>query len=199
MPLFAIADLISAATAGQVISFATDTVPALAVKPEFAYEIYRVKQRDRAKPLILMAATWQELSAYLDLESQAGVEKIWHGMAEKYLPGGLTLVLPANSVGRSLNLDISNLGVRIPNHQLALEILQKTGAMLTTSANLSGADPIRQLGYIAQAFPQVAVANMPDPNLESGSGLPSTVVVWSAAGWQILRQGAITFESQTCT
>jgi L-threonylcarbamoyladenylate synthase len=193
MALAAIADLVLAATSGQVISFATDTVPALAVKPEFAQQIYQVKQRDRAKPLILMAATWQELSAYLDLDSYSGAVETWQTVAQKYLPGALTLVLPANCLGRSLNFDIYNLGVRIPNQPLALEILEKTGALLTTSANLSGADPIRQLGQIAQAFPQVVVANMPDPDLESGSGLPSTVVTWTKTGWQVLRQGAISF------
>jgi L-threonylcarbamoyladenylate synthase len=106
----------------------------------------------------------------------------------------LTLVLPANSLGRSLNFDISSLGVRIPNQPLALNILEKTGALLTTSANLSGALPIRQLGQIAQAFTQVAVANMPDPTLETGIGLPSTVVAWTETGWQVLRQGAVDFD-----
>jgi L-threonylcarbamoyladenylate synthase len=72
--------------------------------------------------------------------------------------------------------------------------LQQTGALLTTSANLSGQDPIRQLDQIAQSFPQVEVLETVDPNLETGSGLPSTVVAWTSSGWQLLRQGAVVFD-----
>ncbi|MEB3161322.1 MAG: Sua5/YciO/YrdC/YwlC family protein, partial [Synechocystis sp.] len=57
MVLVSQADLIQGAIAGQVVSFPTDTVPALAVRPDQSGLIYQLKQRDLNKPLILMAAT----------------------------------------------------------------------------------------------------------------------------------------------
>ena len=45
-------DLIAGAIAGKVVSFPTDTVPALAVKPEFAQLLFQIKNRPPTKPLI---------------------------------------------------------------------------------------------------------------------------------------------------
>ena len=53
-------ELIQKAIAGAVVSFPTDTVPALAVKPDNAALLYQVKQRPETKPLILMGASWIE-------------------------------------------------------------------------------------------------------------------------------------------
>jgi L-threonylcarbamoyladenylate synthase len=196
MAIVAIAELIQAAKLGAVISFPTDTVAALAVKPEFANQIYEIKQRDRSKPLILMAASWQELAKYLDLVTNPEAVPIWEAVAKKYLPGALTLVLPANLEGRSLNYnnpgDNLGLGVRIPNHQLAIAVLQQTGALLTTSANLSGQEPLCQSSQIAEAFPQVSVLEAAELGLESGS--PSTVVAWTNSGWEVLRQSKVFFD-----
>jgi L-threonylcarbamoyladenylate synthase len=195
MTLVAIADLINAAQLGEVICFPTDTLPALAVKPEFANKIYQTKQRDRSKPLILMASTWPELSVYLDLETGPEAAEIWKEVATKYLPGALTLVLPANILGRSLNFGMDRLGVRIPNHNLAVEILQKAGALLTTSANLSGEEPLVEAKDIDRAFPHVSVLNSTYPESKDGTHSPSTVVTWQNSGWKILRQGAVNFGS----
>ncbi|MDX1978335.1 MAG: L-threonylcarbamoyladenylate synthase [Pseudanabaenaceae cyanobacterium bins.68] len=177
--------LVERAKQGEVVCFPTDTVPALAVLPHKADLIYQLKGRDRAKPLILMAATWQQLQDYL--ESGINCQEI----VDTYFPGALTLVLPANHLGRSLNLDHSSLGVRVPNHQVALAILAATGPMLTTSANLSGQLPLRSAVEIDQTFRQIAV--LEESEDWTGSGLASTVVAKQESGWQILRQGAVVF------
>lgn len=177
--------LVDCARAGEVVSFPTDTVPALAVMPQLGGLIYDLKGRDRAKPLILMAANWTELEKYL--ESDSNYQKI----VDTYFPGALTLVLPANTLGRSLNPGHGSLGVRIPAHQVALEILSATGPMLTTSANFSGEFPLRTAIAINQVFGQVAV--LQEAEDWSGSGLSSTVVAKQESGWQVLRQGAVIF------
>lgn len=55
-------ELVTAALSGnQVVSFPTDTVPALAVRPDHAQLLFELKQRSADKPLILMGATSADL------------------------------------------------------------------------------------------------------------------------------------------
>ena len=66
MPQVSLPDLAAKACSGEaLISFPTDTVPALSVCPDRAGLLFAAKQRDREKPLILMAATIAELWSYV--------------------------------------------------------------------------------------------------------------------------------------
>ncbi len=193
MALVSQTELIAGAIAGKVISFPTDTVPALAVKPKLANLIFQIKRRPANKPLILMAASLDDLFPYI---SGTPLEfDIWQRIANKYFPGALTLVLPASdAVPNQINpTNTKTVGIRIPNSQIALEILSQTGVLATTSANLSGESPLREMAKIAQAFPEVLVINQ--ESAITGSGLPSTVVQWkeNENNWQILRQGSVQF------
>ncbi|ELS04185.1 putative translation factor (SUA5) [Xenococcus sp. PCC 7305] len=179
--------------AGKVISFPTDTVPALATKPEFAQALFDIKKRPPTKPLILMGAAITDLLPYI-----SGTPKelqLWQDLATQYFPGALTLVLPASDiVPPQMNpTNSQTIGIRIPDSSIALSILKQTGVLATTSANLSGQDPLLSMGEIAEAFPEVVVysAQELDPQKPMGSGLPSTVVQWQNHNWQILRQGAL--------
>lgn len=186
--------LVDAARAGQVVSFPTDTLPALAAKPDQAAEIYRLKHRQSHKSLILMAAKASELWPYV--RGTAAEQAEWRAMAENYWPGALTLVLPATGLHpiAMTPTDPRSLGIRVPNHDLALEILTATGPLATTSANRSGQPPLRNMDEITEQFPQVQVLNVaPGTKQEQrpGLSLPSTVVAWKPQGWKVLRQGAI--------
>lgn len=192
-------ELIKGVRAGKIISFPTDTVPALAVKPEFAQLIFQLKQRPATKPLILMAASIAELLPYLD-ENKAALP-IWLEMAQKYFPGALTLVLPSSSlVSETINpTNSQTVGIRIPANAIALEILKQTGVLATTSANLSGQPALETMQEIAATFSDVLV--LQGKNVKEsdpmGSGLPSTVVKWTEKQWQILRQGSVELSSKS--
>jgi L-threonylcarbamoyladenylate synthase len=195
MPQVSQTELIAAAVAGKVVSFPTDTVPALAARPESAHLIFAAKQRPPDKPLILMAASARDLSPYINFTEE--ILPIWDKLTQKYWPGALTLVLPSsNLVPVSMHpTDATSIGVRVPDCLVALEILQQTGALATTSANISGAAPRQTMPEIAAAFPDVLVlaeAELGD-RAKPGSGLPSTVVKWTGKDWQILRQGAVSW------
>ncbi|ABB57894.1 L-threonylcarbamoyladenylate synthase [Synechococcus elongatus] len=190
MVRLSLAAVITAAQAGQVISFPTDTLPALAVQPDQAAQIYRLKQRPSEKPLILMAATAAELWPFAQGSPEDQAQ--WNAIANQYWPGALTLVLPASDrLPAAVNpLDRSSIGLRIPACALARQILAETGPLATTSANRSGEPALLDPDAIAAEFPEVTVLAedpWPDP-----SGLASTVVRWQADGqWQVLRQGSI--------
>lgn len=190
MGLVCLAALIAGARSGQLVSFPTDTVPALAVRPDRSADIFALKQRSPDKPLILMSSSWQEFLPFIDIENPA--LEIWQQTAEKYFAGAVTLVLPASDRGAKLNQGFSTLGIRIPDSKIAIAILQQTGAMLTTSANKSDRPPLRKMLDISTTFPNVWVLgdglDIAEP---LGSGLPSTVVEWTEESWLVRRQGAI--------
>ncbi|AFY86994.1 MAG: Threonylcarbamoyl-AMP synthase [Chroococcidiopsis cubana SAG 39.79] len=191
MPQVSIAELVAGVRAGCVVSFPTDTVPALAALPERADLIFATKQRSQDKPLILMGAKAEDLWDYV-----IGTEaewRVWQQVAAQYWAGALTLVLPASDrVPQAMNpTDPTTIGVRVPQSAIAREILAQTGPLATTSANLSGQPPLETLTEIAAQFPDVLTLQISDV---SGIGVPSTVAKWMGSGWVILRQGAVVLE-----
>ena len=186
------AELVEGAIAGKVVSFPTDTVPALAVKPKFAERIFQLKQRPQNKPLILMGASIEELLSYTThTESELAA---WQELIEQYLPGALTLVLPAaDKLPPGINPTKSDtVGIRIPAHPIACEILQQTGVMATSSANISGQATLMDANTIDRVFSSVLVLEESAKEATKiGSGLPSTGVCWQDKTWTVLRQGSV--------
>lgn len=205
MPQVSLQELVVAVQAGELVSFPTDTVPALAARPEAGDRIYTAKERSPDKPLILMGASLDDLRPYI-----AGTEEElaqWSAIAAQYWPGALTLVLPASDrLPPAMNpQNTGTVGLRVPNHALARHLLARTGPLATTSANRSGEPPLETIAAIEVSFPQVFTlgetaraeiyaalrAEVPPQNQPQGSGLPSTVVRWRAGGWEVLRSGAV--------
>jgi L-threonylcarbamoyladenylate synthase len=198
MPTVPFTDLTAGARAGGAIAFPTDTVPALAVRPDRAAVIFEVKQRSHDKPLILMGASAADLWPYV--RGSAAELAQWQALADRHWPGALTLVLPSSDrVPAAINpLESGSVGIRVPKSAIARRILQDTGVLATTSANRSGEPPLRSMAAIAAAFPTVLIpteewitATLAAGEAIEGSGQPSTVVRWIGQGWEVLRQGAI--------
>ncbi len=200
--------LVAGVRAGKLVSFPTDTVPALAALPEQAALIYGAKQRSRDKALILMAADAEEIWSFVTGHDDE--YEIWHTLVKKYWPGALTLVLPASaSVPKAMisipdrDLDPQKgqpthpitIGIRVPDCRIAQTILAQTGPLATTSANLSGQPPLQTMAEISAQFPDVLTLAATELKDEiRGIGVPSTVIKWTGRNWQILRQGAIKVE-----
>ena len=173
--------------AGEAALFPTDTLPALAARPEAAGLLWELKQRPLRKPVILMAATSAELLSCLGL----AIDPAWQAMADRYWPGALTLVLPARGpLLAQLNPGGNSLGVRLPACPAALELMALSGPIATTSANRSGEPACLDHRQAGDRFPAVAqLAPVPWPVL---SGQGSTVMEWRpAGGWNLLRAGAV--------
>jgi L-threonylcarbamoyladenylate synthase len=182
--------LIVAAQTGNLVSFPTDTVPALAVLPAYAELIFQAKQRSQDKPLILMAGEVTDLWQFT--KGTPPELEIWQAVADRYWPGALTLVLPASDlIPAAMNpLADRTIGLRVPDCEIARSILRQTGALATTSANLSGQPALLTMAAISEHFPQVAALLAPElPSL----GRPSTVIQWQDSNWKLLRQGVVNF------
>jgi L-threonylcarbamoyladenylate synthase len=184
-------ELIEGAIAGKVVSFPTDTVPAIATLPEHSALIFAAKKRPQDKPLILMGACEEDLWAYVTGTPEEIA--IWQKVTCHYWPGAMTLVLPASSrLSTAMNpIDPTTIGLRIPDSDIARAILAQTGPLATTSANLSGQPPLETMNAIDAAFPDVLTLDLAQGDTKIGSGLPSTVAKWTEKGWEILRQGSV--------
>ncbi len=185
--------LVAGARSGQLVSFPTDTVPALAVRPDRSELIFAAKQRSQEKPLILMGASPESLWPFVT--GTAAELEIWQQVAQRYWPGALTLVLPASTnVPAVMNpTDPTTIGVRVPNSRIAIAILSQTGPLATTSANRSGEPPLQTIAEIEAHFPDVLT--LQPTELEAvqllTTGVPSTVAKWTGLCWEILRQGGV--------
>jgi L-threonylcarbamoyladenylate synthase len=199
MPQVTFQDWVEQIRTGAIGTFPTDTVPALTTLPDFADRIYQIKSRSAEKPLILMAADYSDLLPYLNLRDEAALGE-WRSMMDRYFPGALTLVLPKSDRPELLKMnptDSPTIGVRIPNHNLARELLRHTGPLATTSVNRSGEPALLTMAEIRSQFPELYTlsdstlqSHNDNPSLPS-MGTPSTVIQWTGMGWKLLRQGAV--------
>jgi L-threonylcarbamoyladenylate synthase len=168
-----LAQAVAALRAGGVVGFPTDTVYGLAVLPGGERKVHALKGRPTDLPLILMVAEPSQAEAYVAVDRRAR----WY--MERWWPGPLTLVLPAGE---------GTLGVRVPDHPLALELLRAAGPLLTTSANRHG-EPPAMTAEEASRLP--GLAGVLDGGRAPG-GEPSTVIaLLPGKELTVIREGAI--------
>ena len=170
---------------GLPIIFPTDTLPAIGCMPKFSKIIYEFKKRDTNKPLILMGSKYKQLIGYVHDSARKDFEII----AAKYWPGALTMVIPASEQQNELLTSKDHtLGLRIPNSSIAQSLIQETGPLLTSSANISGFTGSITAEGIALDFPSVEILG-PIPWKKS-SGKASTIIAWQKiGGWRVIREG----------
>jgi L-threonylcarbamoyladenylate synthase len=161
---------------GGVIAFPTDTVYGLGASAddELAQRrIYSIKGRPVGMPLILMVAAESQLEGLVHVDSRAET------MMRRWWPGPLTLILHAIGGG--------TLGVRIPKHKVALDLLRHAGPLMTTSANLHGREPAMNAEEAAALSGVMAVV---DGGAAHG-GTASTVLDLTGPEPHVLREGTI--------
>ena len=172
---------------GLPIIFPTDTLPAIGCLPKFSNIIYKLKKRDKNKPLILMGSEQKQLIDYVHVSAKGDYEY----MASNYWPGALTMVMPSsekqNVILTSKDLTI---GLRIPNSYMAQSLMKETGPLLTSSANISGFKGSTTVEGIALDFPSVKILG-PIP-WGKRSGKASTIILWKKSGdWRLIREGEV--------
>ena len=178
---------LEALKSGLPIIFQTDTLPAIGCLPKFSEIIYEFKKRDRDKPLILMGSEQKQLIDYVHESAKDDFKNI----ASKYWPGALTMVIPCSKKEKQIltSMDFT-LGLRIPNSFMAQSLMQETGPLLTSSANISGFTGSITVEGIALDFPTVDILG-PVPWVKN-SGKASTIISWKKnRDWQVIRQGEV--------
>lgn len=171
-----------------IIAFPTDTVygfGADAGSDEAVGKLFRLKGRPPDKPVPVMIHRVEDLLLVVR-DAPDGARRLM----EKHWPGALTIVLPkAPNVSSLVTGGRDTVGVRIPDHPVALELLRKFGKPLAvTSANLSGGEVITEYEDALAAFGDRVEVIIPG---EVRLKKISTVVDFTVNPPAILREGAV--------
>jgi tRNA threonylcarbamoyl adenosine modification protein (Sua5/YciO/YrdC/YwlC family) len=171
---------------GAVILLPTDTIyglHAVATDEKAVERIAEMKGRD-AKPFVVLAASMEQLQA-LGVEMPNDVRD---ALAEIW-PAALTAILP---LPRPLPAarGASTLAVRIPSLPWLRELLERTGPLVSTSANRSGEAPIQQPDELAQPL-QKGLDGLVDAGRLSGEA--SAIVDFTGPTPRVVRGGEFLF------
>ena len=175
---------------GGLVAFPTDTVYGVGVSafdPAGIEQLFVVKGRDAGKAIAVLLGDSADLPRVT-----AGMNPLAERLAERFWPGPLTLVVPRHPGLPSILSPQPTIGVRMPDHPVALELLRRAGPLATTSANLSGqASPVTAQEVLNQLGGRIGLV------LDGGQtpgGVASTVADCTGPAPVILRQGPLSLE-----
>lgn len=187
----AVAAATQAVQAGELVVIPTDTVYGIAADafdPVAVTELLEAKGRGRDMPppvLVSAATTVDALTTSLPGYARALIERFW--------PGPLTIVCRQQS---SLQWDLGDtrgtVAVRMPDHPIALAVLERTGPLAVSSANLTG-QPAALDADAAEDMLADDVAVIVDAGPVPG-GEASTIVDVTGDQGRVLRRGALGLE-----
>jgi tRNA threonylcarbamoyl adenosine modification protein (Sua5/YciO/YrdC/YwlC family) len=173
---------------GGLVVLPTDTVYGLGCdpfNPSAVEALFKAKARGRDLPLPVLVHTWrQAIGLVEDITEHARL------LIAEYWPGPLTIVLRESpGIGWDLGDSRGTVAVRMPKHDFALALIERTGPLAVTSANRSGMPTQSSIeGVAEQLGGQVDVFFDTGP---SSGGSASTIVDLSGTGVRVLREGAI--------
>ncbi len=176
---------------GGLVAFPTDTVYGVAVEAfsaEGIEKLFAAKGRDENKAIPVLVGEPSQLPLVT-----LSINPLAQRLAERFWPGPLTLVVERHPNLPEVLSPLATVGVRMPDHPLALALLRQSGPLATTSANLSGGpNTLTAADVLAQLEGRI------DLLLDGGpcrGGVPSTVVDCTSGELKVLRQGPLSLEA----
>ena len=125
---------------GELVVYPTETVYGLgadALDADAVERVFDLKGRDRSNPLSLGVASVDDALRYTRPTELAVA------FARAFLPGPVTVVVERDDrVPDALTAGRDRVGIRVPDHDLARALLDETGPLTATSANVSGAGSV---------------------------------------------------------
>lgn len=187
----------------MITLYPTDTVYGLGVDATDAEAVLRLIEL-KGRPTFAEASVGKErkpisiIVSDLEMaEKYAVITPLARKLAEKFLPGKLTLVLEAkDTLPKEITAGTGTVGIRIPNHPVPIRLVRELGKPITaTSANVADlptestpAKILAQFGKRADLIYQVIdEGGLPE-------SLPSTVVDARGEVPKVLREGALSLE-----
>ncbi|MBU0673367.1 MAG: threonylcarbamoyl-AMP synthase [Proteobacteria bacterium] len=177
--------------AGGVVAFPTETFYGLAVdpfQPAALVRLSQLKERDPAKPFLLLIDSCSSLSRLTDR-----IPSRYDQLMDQFWPGPLTLIfqgikgLPLAVTGRD-----GSVAVRLSSHPVARKIAAAAGGIITgTSANPSGVPPPVTASHVKALFPDGLAFTFAGGRTPGGAG--STIVALDGEALILIRAGEIPF------
>ena len=172
---------------GELVAFPTDTVyglGAFAFDAKAIQKLYEVKGRENSKAIPILLSKAGQLSQVTN-----GMNPMAQRLAGRFWPGPLTLVVPRHPDLPEIISPTPTIGVRMPDNPVALALIDLTGPLAVTSANLSGQPSALDA---QEAYEQL---NGRIPLILDGgrtrAGIASTVVDCTQDELVVLRQGPL--------
>jgi L-threonylcarbamoyladenylate synthase len=176
---------------GGVLAFPTDTVYGLAAYPfdeTMVERLYIAKGRNSTKAIAILIGNLADLKQIVREMSPLATT-----LAKHFWPGPLTLVLSGReSLPKNLSANMT-IGVRMPNHPIALSLLKQAGPLAVTSANMSGQGNTNSAQEVLQQLGG-KIHLILDGGVTPG-GVPSTVVDCTGAEPVVLREGPVSLDT----
>ncbi len=197
-----IADIQAAASiirSGGLVVMPTETVYGLGgdgTAPESSKKIYAAKGRPSDNPLIIHIAKPQDAEIY------AYTNDLYYRLAEAFMPGPLTVILPKkDTIPLETTGGLSTVAIRCPSHPIAHALIECAGVPIAApSANISGRPSATNAEYVKEDFD--GRVDMIIDGGDSEIGLESTIVLIKKENdnesLMLLRPGAITFDALCC-
>jgi L-threonylcarbamoyladenylate synthase len=170
--------------AGDLVVYPTETVYGLgadALDPAAIDRVFEAKGRPRNEPLSMAVPSIEAALAHTEASDRA------HAFMNAFLPGPVTVVCERGpDVPDALTAGRDRVGVRIPDHDLALNLLERAAPITATSANRSGTGSVTHPNDLDGAVRRAAAVVLDDG---AAPGTESTVV--DPEHGEIHRRGAM--------
>ncbi len=168
---------------GNIVVYPTETVYGLgadAVDGAAVERVFAAKRRDRDRPVSMAVPDVDAIPEYAELSDRE------LAFCRTFLPGPVTVVLTARDVVPNvLTAGRGRVGIRVPDHEVALSLLARVGPLTATSANVSGRESARRVADLDPAI-RAAATVVVDGGETPGGG--STVV--DVDRGEVIRRGA---------
>ncbi|WP_053368392.1 L-threonylcarbamoyladenylate synthase [Bacillus sp. FJAT-27245] len=177
----------------EVVAFPTETVYGLggnAENDEAVAKIFLAKGRPSDNPLIIHIAEKEQMASFVE-----EIPSVADRLMDAFWPGPLTLILQKKkgALSEKATVGLETVGVRMPDHPVALAILKECGLPIAApSANSSGKPSPTTAAHVAEDL-SGKIAGIVDGG-PTGVGVESTVLDCTSAVPTILRPGGITRE-----
>ncbi|MCL9812245.1 L-threonylcarbamoyladenylate synthase [Natranaeroarchaeum aerophilus] len=169
---------------GELVVYPTETVYGLAadaLDPDAVERVFETKGREWSKPVSLGVPEVDTAAEYVDATERE------RAFMREFLPGPVTVLCERREmVPDVLTAGSDRVGVRVPDHDLALALLERTGPITATSANVSGRPSARRVAEV-----DTEIRDAASVVLDGGKtgGVESTVV--DVESGEIHRRGAL--------
>ncbi len=142
---------------GKIIAYPTEAVFGLGCDPwneDSVYSLLDLKERPWQKGLILIAADFDQLQDFVEPLASDKMTRIYASW-----PGPTTWVLPAKEgVPSCLRGQHDTIAVRVTAHKQTAQLCQQFGgAIVSTSANITGKQPAKLIRQVHWQFPEINV------------------------------------------
>jgi len=192
-----VAETVNIIERGGVVVVPTDTCYGISVdvyNRKAVHKVFDIKQRYYRKPISILVSNIEMLTPFTQISKKV------HELAEKYLPGQLTIVVPSIPGFEMIQgVPLDTVGFRIPDSPINLDIVASLGKPITTtSANVTGQQNCYNISDLLNQLKHQKI--QPDLILDGGeleNRKPSTVIQVIDEEVVLLRKGELEISEVT--